>query len=176
MGAPRFNQMAGSNPIDGRFKRRRQHTCGNAHARWPPPRLVYPRASKRVQVRPHALCVKADPEANLGFQELRDEAAAERWPRRGFQRSRPGPPSSAQLPRWYIGWKRSNKLIESGSWVQSSGYAFKADGLLAELVIHPTHAAHTAPRHGRRARILLRSFGNHRFRCHQEASHRTRVL
>ena len=24
------------------------------------------------------------------------------------------------------GWKRSNKLIELGSWVQSSGYAFKA--------------------------------------------------
>ena len=44
------------------------------------------------------------------------------------------------------------------------------------LVIHPTHAAHTAARHGRRARILLRPFGNHRFRCHQEASDRTRVL
>ena len=42
-------------------------------------------------------------------------------------------------------------------------------------VIHPTHAAHTAARHGRRARIL-RPFGNNRFRCHQEASNRTRVL
>ena len=44
------------------------------------------------------------------------------------------------------------------------------------LVIHPTHAAHAAARHGRRAKILLRSFGNHRFRCHQETSDRTRVL
>ena len=39
-------------------------------------------------------------------------------------------------------------------------------------VIHATHTA----RYGRRARILLRPFGNHRFRCHQEASNRPRVL
>ena len=31
----------------------------------------------------------------------------------------------------------------------------KADGLLAELVIHPAHAAHTAPRHGRRAQSFF---------------------
>ena len=45
----------------------------------------------------------------------------------------------------------------------------------ASLVIHPTHSAHTA-RHGRRTRILLRPFGNHRFRGYKEASDRTRVL
>jgi hypothetical protein len=44
------------------------------------------------------------------------------------------------------------------------------------LVIHPTLPPHTAARHGRRARILLRPFGNHRFCCHQEASDRTRIL
>jgi len=41
---------------------------------------------------------------NLQFQELQDEVVmAERWPDCG--RSRPGPPSSAQLLRWHIGWK-----------------------------------------------------------------------
>ena len=50
------------------------------------------------------------------------------------------------------------------------------DATCENSVIHPTHAAHTAARHGRRARILLRSVGDHGFRCHQEASDRTRVL
>jgi hypothetical protein len=37
---------------------------------------------------------------NLRFQELRDEVVmTERWPHCG--RSRPGPPSSAQLLRWH---------------------------------------------------------------------------
>jgi hypothetical protein len=44
------------------------------------------------------------------------------------------------------------------------------------LVIHPPHAAHTAARHGRRTRILLRPFGNHRFSCYQETGDGTRVL
>jgi hypothetical protein len=47
------------------------------------------------------------------------------------------------------------------------------DASFQNSVIHPTHSA---TRHGRRARILLRTFGNHRFRCYQEASDRTRVL
>jgi hypothetical protein len=64
---------------------------------------------------------KSDREANLRFRELRDEAVAERCEHRGVQRSLPGPPSSRQLVRWHIGWKRSNKLIESDSLVQSSG-------------------------------------------------------
>jgi hypothetical protein len=64
---------------------------------------------------------KVDPDANLQFQELRDGAVAERCSPRRFQRSRPGPPFSGQLLRWHIGWKRSNKLTESGSWVLSSG-------------------------------------------------------
>ena len=60
---------------------------------------------------------------NLRFQELRDEVMTERRPHRG--RSRPGQRSSAQLIRWHIGRKRSNKLIESGSLALSLGYAFK---------------------------------------------------
>jgi hypothetical protein len=52
---------------------------------------------------------------SLRFQELRDEVMTEQRPHRG--RSRPGQPSSAQLFGWHIGRKRSNKLIESGSWV-----------------------------------------------------------
>ena len=68
----------------------------------------------------------------------------ERWPHCG--RSGPGPPSSAQLLRWHSGWKKSNKLIEPGSWVLSSGYAFKGSWPPCQsLVIHPTHAAHTPP-------------------------------
>ena len=47
--------------------------------------------------------------------------------------------------------------------------------LAQNSVIHPPHA-HTTSRHGRSARILLWHFGNHRFRCHQEASDRTRIL
>ena len=50
--------------------------------------------------------LKADPEADFWLQELRDEAVAERCPHCGFQRSRPGLPSSAQLLRWHIGWKK----------------------------------------------------------------------
>jgi len=45
----------------------------------------------------------------LRFQELRDEVITERRPHRG--RSRPGQPSLAQLFRWHIARKRSNKLI-----------------------------------------------------------------
>jgi hypothetical protein len=53
-------------------------------------------------------------EQNLRFQELRDEVVmAERRPPHG----RHGPPSSAPLLRWHIGWKKGNRLIESGSWI-----------------------------------------------------------
>lgn len=58
----------------------------------------------------------ASPPKRLRCRELRDDVVAERCPHRGFQRSRPDPPSSAQL-RWHIGQKSSNKLIEIGSWV-----------------------------------------------------------
>jgi hypothetical protein len=68
--------------------------------------------------------------------------------------------------RWRIGWKKSNKLIESGSWFYPQGM-HQAHGSLPKLS-SPT--AHTAARHSRRARILLRSVGDHRFRCHQQAS------
>jgi len=34
------------------------------------------------------------------------------------------------LPRWHIGQKKSNKLIESGSWALSSTHS-KAHGFLA---------------------------------------------
>jgi hypothetical protein len=52
---------------------------------------------------------------NLRFQKLLDGVMTERRPHRG--RSRPGQPSLGQLFRWHIARKRSNKLIESGSWV-----------------------------------------------------------
>ena len=42
------------------------------------------------------------PPKRLRCRELRDDVVAERCPHRGFQRSRPDPPSSAQL-RWHIG-------------------------------------------------------------------------
>jgi len=67
---------------------------------------------------------------NLRFQELRDEVMTERWPHRG--RRRPDRFSSTQLLRWHIGQKKSNRLIESGSWALSSGYVFKTHGLLAK--------------------------------------------
>ncbi len=54
------------------------------------------------------------PMRNFRSQELRNEVVAEQCLHRGFQRR---PPFSAQLLRCHIGWKRSNKLIESGSWV-----------------------------------------------------------
>src|SRR6476659_8376105 len=59
-------------------------------------------------------------------------------------------------------WER---FVVAGSWLR-----------FQNLVIHPTHTAHSTAWHGRRARILLRPFGDHGFRCYQEASDRTRVL
>jgi hypothetical protein len=66
---------------------------------------------------------------NFRFQELRGEVVAEQCPHRGFQRSRPGRTSSAQLLRWHIGWKRSNKIDCIRFLGFSSGHAFKAYGL-----------------------------------------------
>jgi len=50
------------------------------------------------------------------------------------------------------------------------------DATCENSVIHPTHATHSAARHRRRARILLRPIGNHGFRRDQEASNGARVL
>ena len=53
--------------------------------------------------RPKRLVVAVPVGATATCQELRDEVVAEQCLHRGFQRSRPGRPSSAQLLRWHIG-------------------------------------------------------------------------
>jgi hypothetical protein len=44
------------------------------------------------------------------------------------------------------------------------------------LVIHPTHAAHAAARHGRRARILLRPLGKRAVNVEPRALYVARAL
>ena len=109
------------------------------------------------------------------FHELRDETiVAERCSHHEFHAGHGPlcPPSSPQLLRWHIGWRRGSKLIASASWV-SPPFRKRAAGVAACPAISRKFAAKgnsdragscppSAPRRGRIDPVGLQGRKSHK--------------